>query len=70
MRRQGKLDLAVALERIMGQEIERKFLVTGEDWRGLDRGTPFRQGYLVAAEARSVLSQAPPAVSVASRSRR
>jgi adenylate cyclase len=34
----------------MGIEIERKFLVAGDAWRGLARhpGTPMRQGYLAA----------------------
>jgi adenylate cyclase len=31
----------------MAIEIERKFLVVGDDWRtGIDRSTPMRQGYL------------------------
>ncbi|MGJ3248953.1 MAG: CYTH domain-containing protein [Elainellaceae cyanobacterium] len=30
----------------MGQEIERKFLVIGEDWRSHAHGTPYRQGYI------------------------
>ena len=29
----------------MGQEIERKFLVRGEEWRSLGTGTQYRQGY-------------------------
>jgi adenylate cyclase len=35
----------------MGIEIERKFLVAGDGWRGATRGqgTPMRQGYLAAA---------------------
>ena len=37
----------------MAKEIERKFLVTGDDWRPGARGVPYRQGYLSAgAEAR------------------
>ncbi len=31
----------------MGQEIERKFLVIGEEWRNLGEGTSYRQGYIV-----------------------
>ncbi len=31
---------------MMGIEIERKFLVSGEGWREEGRGIPFRQGYL------------------------
>ena len=30
----------------MATEIERKFLVIGDDWKGLAEGTPYRQGYL------------------------
>ncbi len=30
----------------MGQEIERKFLVRGEGWRGLASGIPYCQGYI------------------------
>ncbi len=30
----------------MALEIERKFLVSGDAWRGLVAGVPFRQGYL------------------------
>lgn len=32
----------------MAKEIERKFLVTGDDWRRGARGIPYRQGYLSA----------------------
>lgn len=32
----------------MGREIERKFLVVGDAWRGLGTATPLRQGYLAA----------------------
>ena len=32
----------------MAREIERKFLVTGDDWRAGARGVPYRQGYLAA----------------------
>jgi len=38
----------------MGQEIERKFLLKNEDWRGLARGTPYRQGYLNAQKGCTV----------------
>ncbi len=38
----------------MGQEIERKFLVRGEAWRGLAAPTPYRQGYLSTEAARTV----------------
>ncbi len=38
----------------MGQEIERKFLVRGEAWRGLAAPTPYRQGYLSTVAARTV----------------
>lgn len=33
----------------MGIEIERKFLVVGDDWRSLASGIPYRQGYILAA---------------------
>ena len=37
----------------MAREIERKFLVVGEGWRGGATGVPYRQGYLGAgADAR------------------
>ncbi|WP_319588393.1 CYTH domain-containing protein [uncultured Desulfobulbus sp.] len=38
----------------MPQEIERKFLVAGEGWRGLAEGIEYRQGYLCACKERSV----------------
>lgn len=38
----------------MGQEIERKFLTVGDDWRADAEGTAFRQGYLVADGQREV----------------
>ena len=39
----------------MGQEIERKFLISDESWRNsADRGTRFRQGYLVGSKEASV----------------
>lgn len=38
----------------MGQEIERKFLLAGDGWRGLAEGIIYRQGYLCADIKRSV----------------
>jgi adenylate cyclase len=38
----------------MGIEIERKFLLANDDWRGLGQPTPMRQGYLVADPVRTV----------------
>lgn len=38
----------------MGIEIERKFLLKGEGWRGLGQPTLMRQGYLVADPVRTV----------------
>jgi len=38
----------------MGMEIERKFLVCSEEWRGKGKGIPYRQGYLYADRQRSV----------------
>lgn len=39
----------------MGTEIERKFLVSSDDWRQTaDSGTAFRQGYLIGAKKASV----------------
>lgn len=38
----------------MAIEIERKFLVCGEGWRGLGSGTRYRQGYLSTEPGRSV----------------
>lgn len=38
----------------MAQEIERKFLLVGEGWRGLAVGIGYRQGYLYASKERSV----------------
>ncbi len=38
----------------MAQEIERKFLVTGDAWRELAEGTMYRQGYLSTVEDRTV----------------
>ncbi len=38
----------------MAKEIERKFLVTGEDWRAMARGTRYRQGYLSTVKERTV----------------
>jgi adenylate cyclase len=38
----------------MGREIERKFLVKGDAWRTLGKGTPYRQGYLNSVKERTV----------------
>jgi adenylate cyclase len=38
----------------MGLEIERKFLVAGNAWRGRGRASRLRQGYLCASRERSV----------------
>lgn len=38
----------------MGKEIERKFLVVGEDWKKQGAGTLFRQGYLNSTKERVV----------------
>ncbi|MBN1154410.1 CYTH domain-containing protein [candidate division KSB1 bacterium] len=38
----------------MGKEIERKFLVKGDAWRGLATGTHYRQGYLSTVKERTV----------------
>jgi len=38
----------------MGKEIERKFLVRGDAWRTLAKGTSYRQGYLNSAKERTV----------------
>ena len=38
----------------MGQEIERKFLVRGDDWRRLATGKTYRQGYLSTVKERTV----------------
>lgn len=38
----------------MAIEIERKFLVTGNGWRSLAVGTPYRQGYIAAGVGRTV----------------
>ena len=38
----------------MGIEIERKFLLTGTDWKALAKGTPYRQGYLNSTKERTV----------------
>ena len=39
---------------MMGIEIERKFLLAGDGWRGLDVGRLYRQGYLNAEKGRTV----------------
>jgi CYTH domain-containing protein len=38
----------------MPQEIERKFLIKGEDWRDTGAGIPCRQGYLSTVPERTV----------------
>ena len=38
----------------MSKEIERKFLVIGDNWRALAKGTHYRQGYLNSAKERTV----------------
>jgi len=38
----------------MGTEIERKFLVKGDDWRSPAKGAACRQGYLNSAKERTV----------------
>jgi len=38
----------------MAQEIERKFLLAGDGWRGLATGIAYRQGYLCTGEGRTV----------------
>ena len=38
----------------MTKEIERKFLVKGDAWRPLAKGTTYRQGYLNSAKERTV----------------
>lgn len=38
----------------MGKEIERKFLVSGDGWRGLAPGVRYRQGYLCTQKERTV----------------
>jgi adenylate cyclase len=38
----------------MAQEIERKFLLKGDSWRGEAKGTTYRQGYLNSVKERTV----------------
>ena len=38
----------------MAKEIERKFLIAGDGWRGLAEGVVYRQGYLCSGPERSV----------------
>ena len=38
----------------MAKEIERKFLVVGDAWRALAKGTHYRQGYLNSMKERTV----------------
>jgi adenylate cyclase len=39
---------------IVATEIERKFLVTGDQWRSLAAGTEYRQGYIIAGNGKTV----------------
>ncbi len=41
-------------ERMKQQEIERKFLVKGDGWRGLGKTELFRQGYIARTQDRTV----------------
>ena len=38
----------------MAKEIERKFLVKNDSWRGQDSGKRYRQGYLSTVKERTV----------------
>jgi adenylate cyclase len=38
----------------MGLEIERKFLLADDGWRGLAAGVRYRQGYIVSGQGRTV----------------
>lgn len=38
----------------MGKEIEKKFLIINDDWRGLGEGKPYCQGYLNSEKGRTV----------------
>ena len=38
----------------MGMEIEKKFLVTNNDWRGLGKGESYCQGYLNTEKGRTI----------------
>ena len=38
----------------MGKEIERKYLVSGEEWKELAEGIEYRQGYLSTVKERTV----------------
>ena len=38
----------------MGLEIERKFLLKNDNWRGLAKGSSYRQGYLNSEKGRTV----------------
>ncbi len=38
----------------MGKEIEKKFLIAGDEWRKLAEGVPYRQGYLSTVKERTV----------------
>ena len=38
----------------MGKEIERKYLVKGDEWKKLAKGTSYKQGYLSTVKERTV----------------
>ncbi|EKQ70506.1 hypothetical protein OsccyDRAFT_0798 [Leptolyngbyaceae cyanobacterium JSC-12] len=38
----------------MGTEIERKFLVVGDGWRALGKGSTYRQGYITSSQEKAV----------------
>lgn len=38
----------------MGREIEKKFLIADNSWRGIAEGIPYRQGYLNSEKGRTV----------------
>jgi adenylate cyclase len=45
---------AAGQEGTMAKEIERKFLVKGDSWRGKAQGKHYRQGYLSTVKERTV----------------
>lgn len=50
-----RLDLPCRSEQLLGREIERKFLVVGDEWRArAERSAAMEQGYLAESEAASV----------------
>lgn len=50
----AEADGFITRERDMGTEIERKFLTSGDAWRALAPGIPYRQGYLSSVTERTV----------------